>query len=181
MIDKPSHDEVDVANRGDVDTVVQGDRAASEATGFLEPKPDAGSSVADEAGGAGAGEPRAKAPSVAEGGTPVEGSALSQEELDELTEAIIAAIKTVYDPEIPADIYEIGLIYRIDISDNREIVVDMTLTAPGCPVAGEMPQWVEDAVSSVPGVGPVTVNLTFDPPWDPSRMSDEARLAIGMF
>lgn len=120
-------------------------------------------------------------PSVSEGGTPVPGSTLSAEELDQLTSDIIAALKTVYDPEIPCDIYELGLIYRIDIGDERQVDVDMTLTAPGCPVAGDMPGWVENAVGSVPGVGEVKVNLVFDPPWDMSRMSDEARLAIGMF
>jgi len=121
------------------------------------------------------------APSIAEGGTPVPDSALSAEELDQLTADIIAALKTVYDPEIPSDIYEIGLIYRIDVGDEREVDIDMTLTAPGCPVAGEMPGWVENAVNAVPGVSRVKVNLVFDPPWDMSRMSDEARLAIGMF
>jgi FeS assembly SUF system protein len=121
------------------------------------------------------------APSVAEGGTPVTGSALSKEELEQMTADIVAALKTVYDPEIPADIYELGLIYKIDISDARDVTIDMTLTAPGCPVAGEMPVWVENAVGSVAGVGQVTVNLTFDPPWDQSRMSDEARLALNMF
>lgn len=124
---------------------------------------------------------RKPAPSVAEGGTPMPGSALSAEQLDQMTEDIVAAIKTVYDPEIPSDIYELGLIYRIDISDEREIEVDMTLTAPGCPVAGEMPQWVDNAVRGVPGVMDVKVNLVFDPPWDMSRMSDEAKLAVGMF
>ncbi len=93
----------------------------------------------------------------------------------------MAALKTVYDPEIPADIYELGLIYKIDVDDDRNIAVEMTLTAPGCPVAGEMPVWVENAVSSVPGVGQVKVTLTFDPPWDQGRMSDEAKLALGMF
>jgi len=126
-------------------------------------------------------EAKAEALAVAEGGTAVEGSALSQEELDELTASIVQALKTVYDPEIPADIYELGLIYRVDISDCRDIEVDMTLTAPGCPVAGEMPVWVENAVRAVPGVGEVKVNLVFDPPWDMSRMSDEARLALNMF
>ncbi|MBU2581210.1 MAG: SUF system Fe-S cluster assembly protein [Alphaproteobacteria bacterium] len=121
------------------------------------------------------------APSVADGGTPVEGSALSEQELEQLTADIIAALKTVQDPEIPSDIYELGLIYRVDVGDEREVEIDMTLTAPGCPVAGEMPGWVEDAVSSVPGVKSVTVKLVFDPPWDMSRMSDEARLEIGMF
>ncbi|MCE2932490.1 MAG: SUF system Fe-S cluster assembly protein [Hyphomicrobiales bacterium] len=103
------------------------------------------------------------------------------EELDRLTDAIIAALKTVYDPEIPADIYELGLIYRIDISDERFITVGRTLTAPGCPVAGEMPGWVETAVLGVPGVSGVKVNMTFDPPWDQSRMSDEARVALDMW
>lgn len=120
-------------------------------------------------------------PSVAEGGTPVPGSALSAEELDQLTADIVAALKTVYDPEIPCDIYELGLIYKIDVGDERNVGIDMTLTAPGCPVAGEMPGWVENAVASVRGVSGVDVNLVFDPPWDMSRMSDEAKMAIGMF
>jgi FeS assembly SUF system protein len=124
---------------------------------------------------------RTAAPSVAEGGTPVEGSKLSAEQLEQMTADIVAALKTVYDPEIPADIYELGLIYKIDIDDDRNVGVEMTLTAPGCPVAGEMPIWVENAVGSIDGVGQVTVNLTFDPPWDQSRMSDEARLALNMF
>ena len=115
------------------------------------------------------------------GGTPVPGSALSAEELEQMTADIVAAIKTVHDPEIPADIYELGLIYTIDVDDDRNIEVVMTLTAPGCPVAGEMPIWVENAVASVAGVGRVHVELTFDPPWEMSRMSDEARLALNMF
>ncbi len=122
-----------------------------------------------------------RAKSVAEGGTPVEGSALSQEELDELTPEIVKALKTVYDPEIPSDIFELGLIYNIDIGDNRDVSILMTLTAPGCPVAGEMPMWVENAVSAVPGVSSCKATITFDPPWDQSRMSDEARLALNMF
>jgi len=108
-------------------------------------------------------------------------SALPPEEIDRLTADIIAALKTVYDPEIPADIYELGLIYKVDIDDDRNVTVDMTLTAPGCPVAGEMPIWVENAVNTVPGIAATKVNLTFDPPWDQSRMSDEARLALNMF
>ncbi|HUS97735.1 MAG TPA: SUF system Fe-S cluster assembly protein [Hyphomicrobiaceae bacterium] len=108
-------------------------------------------------------------------------SVFSDEELEQLTADIVAAIKTVYDPEIPSDIYELGLIYKIDIDDDRHVTVEMTLTAPGCPVAGEMPIWVENAVNSVPGVNHTVVNLTFDPPWDMSRMSDEARLALNMF
>lgn len=108
-------------------------------------------------------------------------SAIPPDELDQLTEAIIGALKSVYDPEIPADIYELGLIYRIDIDDSRFINIDMTLTAPGCPVAGEMPKWVEDAVNAVPGVSGAKVTMVFDPPWDQSRMSDEARVALNMW
>lgn len=108
-------------------------------------------------------------------------SGLPPEELDRLTDDIIAALKTVYDPEIPADIYELGLIYRVDIDDDRKVTIDMTLTAPACPVAGEMPGWVENAVAAVQGVQAVTVNMVFDPPWDQSRMSDEARVALDMW
>ena len=110
-----------------------------------------------------------------------EASALSQAELDRLPDELIAAFKTVYDPEIPVDIFELGLIYRVDVSDDKDVVVDMTLTAPGCPVAGEMPGWIEDAVMTVPGVRACTVNLVFDPPWDQSKMSDEAKLALNLF
>ena len=119
--------------------------------------------------------------SVADGGKPVAGSVLSAEELERLTADIIAALKTVYDPEIPSDIYELGLIYKIDVSDEREVSIDMTLTAPGCPVAGEMPIWVENAVNTVAGVSGTKVKIVFDPPWNQSRMSDEAKLAVGMF
>ncbi len=103
------------------------------------------------------------------------------EELERLTNDIVKALKTVYDPEIPADIYELGLIYRVDISDEGLVEIDMTLTAPGCPVAGEMPIWVQNAVSAVPGVSDVKVKMVFDPPWDQSRMSDEARIALDMW
>jgi FeS assembly SUF system protein len=120
-------------------------------------------------------------PAVAAGGTPIAGSALSAEELDQLTADIVAGLKTVYDPEIPADIYELGLIYKIDIDGGRKVSILMTLTAPGCPVAGEMPQWVENAVASVTGVGQVKVTLTFDPPWDKDRMSDQAKFTLNMF
>jgi FeS assembly SUF system protein len=101
-------------------------------------------------------------------------------ELDRITDELVTALKTVFDPEIPVDIYELGLIYKVDISDERHVDIDMTLTAPGCPVAGEMPGWVEDAVSAVPGVASVKVNLVFDPPWSPARMSDEAKLELNM-
>tara|TARA_R110002167_G_scaffold7040_26_gene33301 strand:+ start:820 stop:1221 length:402 start_codon:yes stop_codon:yes gene_type:complete len=108
-------------------------------------------------------------------------SALSQGELDQLTDDLITALKTVFDPEIPVDIYELGLIYKVDVSDDKDVLVEMTLTAPGCPVAGEMPGWVEDAVKTVPGIKSARANLVFDPPWDPSKMSDEAKLALNMF
>ena len=108
-------------------------------------------------------------------------SALPPDELDRLTDDIIAALKTVYDPEIPSDIYELGLIYRVEIENDRSVTIDMTLTAPGCPVAGEMPGWVENAVASVPGVQNVKVNMVFDPPWSPDRMSEEARVAVGWY
>src|ERR1700709_1114374 len=92
---------------------------------------------------------------------------LSRTELDALTDQLIEKLKTVFDPEIPVDIYELGLIYKVDVSDDRDVVIDMTLTAPGCPVAGEMPGWVEDAIRSIPEVRSCTVELVFDPPWDP--------------
>lgn len=108
-------------------------------------------------------------------------TALAPEEIDRLTDDIVAALKTVYDPEIPVDVYELGLIYRVEISDERHVDIDMTLTAPGCPVAGEMPGWVENAVSPLAGVSGVTVTMVFDPPWDQSRMSEEARVALDMW
>jgi FeS assembly SUF system protein len=108
-------------------------------------------------------------------------TALPQDEVARLTDEIVNALKTVYDPEIPADIYELGLIYKIDIGDDRAVVVDMTLTTPNCPSAQELPIMAENAVASVPGVGPVTVNVVWDPPWEPSRMSDEARVVLNMW
>ena len=108
-----------------------------------------------------------------------EASTIPPDELARLSGDIVQALKTVYDPEIPADIYELGLIYKVDIDDSRHVSVDMTLTAPGCPVAGDMPLWVEDAVAAVPGVSGAKANLTFDPPWSAERMSDEAKVAIG--
>ena len=113
--------------------------------------------------------------------TPVSTTPLSQHELDVITDQLIEKLKTVFDPEIPVDIYELGLIYKVDVSDTKDVAIDMTLTAPGCPVAGEMPGWVEDAVRQIPGIGQVKVDLVFDPPWDPSRMSDEAKLSLNMF
>jgi FeS assembly SUF system protein len=108
-------------------------------------------------------------------------SAIPADELARITDDIISALKTVYDPEIPADIYELGLVYKIDIEDDRTVKIDMTLTAPGCPVAGEMPGWVQNAVGAVEGVSGVEVNMTFDPPWTPDRMSEEAQVAVGWY
>ena len=113
--------------------------------------------------------------------TPTVSGDLPAEEVERITKDLIGALKTVYDPEIPVDIYELGLIYRVDVNDDRDVVVDMTLTAPGCPVAGEMPGWVETAVEKVEGVRSAKANLVFDPPWDSSKMSDEAKLALNMF
>jgi FeS assembly SUF system protein len=106
---------------------------------------------------------------------------LSQAELDLLTDKLVEQLKTVFDPEIPVDIYELGLIYKVDVSDDKHVAIDMTLTAPGCPVAGEMPGWVEDAIMELPDIKSCVVELVFDPPWDPSRMSDEAKLQLNMF
>lgn len=117
----------------------------------------------------------------AEAATEQPASALPQAELDALTDKLVEKLKTVFDPEIPVDIYELGLIYKVDVSDDKEVAIDMTLTAPGCPVAGDMPGWVQDAVMEIEGVKSCTVNLVFDPPWDPSLMSDEAKLELNMF
>lgn len=108
------------------------------------------------------------------------GSAIPAEELQQITQDIVGALKTVYDPEIPCDIYELGLIYKVDLDDDRTMHITMTLTAPGCPVAGEMPMWVHDAAAQVEGVEKVKVELVFEPPWTPDRMTDEARLALNM-
>jgi FeS assembly SUF system protein len=108
-------------------------------------------------------------------------SALPEAEIARLTDDIIAALKTVYDPEIPADIYELGLIYKIDIADDRAVALEMTLTTPNCPSAQELPIMVENAVASVAGVGEVKVNIVWDPPWEQSRMSDEARAVLNMW
>lgn len=118
---------------------------------------------------------------AADTGTAVSESAIPREELARLSDDIISALKTVYDPEIPADIYELGLIYKIDIEDDRMVKIQMTLTAPGCPVAGEMPGWVENAVNTVEGISGVDVSMTFDPPWTPDRMSEEAQVAVGWY
>jgi FeS assembly SUF system protein len=108
-------------------------------------------------------------------------SAIPSEEMSRLTDEIVGALKTVYDPEIPADIYELGLIYRVDVDDDRAVSIDMTLTTPNCPSAAELPAQVENAVSGVPGVREAKVTIVWDPPWDPSRMSDEARAVLNMW
>ncbi|MEQ1944217.1 SUF system Fe-S cluster assembly protein [Mesorhizobium sp. VNQ89] len=132
--------------------------------------------VPTDTGDAAAGEPV-----VAGASAPAQVSAIPAEELARLTDDIVGALKTVYDPEIPADIYELGLIYKIDIEDDRMVKIQMTLTAPGCPVAGEMPGWVQNAVSAVEGVSDVDVEMVFDPPWTPDRMSEEAQVAVGWY
>ncbi len=108
-------------------------------------------------------------------------SALPPEELEAFTNKLVAALKTVFDPEIPVDIYELGLIYKVDVADNKDVTVDMTLTAPACPVAGEMPGMVKEALERVEGIGEVTVNMVFDPPWTPEKMSEEAKLELNMY
>jgi FeS assembly SUF system protein len=135
-------------------------------------------SEATQAKSAGAAEDAAAAES---GKLPVEignASSLSPEELERLTRDLIAALKTVYDPEIPVDVYELGLIYKIEMDDDRTVRIEMTLTAPGCPVAVEMPGWVGNAVRNVEGVADVEVRMVFDPPWTPERMSEEAMVAL---
>jgi FeS assembly SUF system protein len=108
-------------------------------------------------------------------------STIPAEEMARLTDEIVTALKTVYDPEIPADIYELGLIYKVDVDDDRLVTIDMTLTTPNCPSAAELPSQVENAVAGVTGVREAKVNIVWDPPWDPSRMSDEARTVLDMW
>jgi FeS assembly SUF system protein len=128
--------------------------------------------------------PTPAAPGAPETAAPPQGGwadGAASADMARLTDEIVTAIKTVYDPEIPADVYELGLIYRIDIADDRSVNVDMTLTTPNCPSAQELPTMVENAVASVAGVGPVAVKVVWDPPWEPSRMSDEARVVLNMW
>ena len=108
-------------------------------------------------------------------------AAAPADEMARLSDEIVTALKTVYDPEIPADIYELGLIYKVEIDDNKAVAIDMTLTTPNCPAAADLPAQVENAVASVPGVREAKVNIVWDPPWDPSRMSDEARTVLNMW
>jgi FeS assembly SUF system protein len=108
-------------------------------------------------------------------------STIPADEMARLTDEIVGALKTVFDPEIPADIYELGLIYKVDVDDDRMVHIDMTLTTPNCPSAAELPVQIENAVSSISGVREAKVNVVWDPPWDPSRMSDEARTVLNMW
>lgn len=120
-------------------------------------------------------EPETETPQAQTSGA----SSIPEDELSRITADVIRGLKTVYDPEIPVDIYELGLIYKVDLNDDRLLTIDMTLTAPGCPVAGEMPGWVEGAVRGIEGIEDVKVEMTFDPPWTPEKMSDEAKLELG--
>jgi FeS assembly SUF system protein len=131
-----------------------------------DPKPEATEKAAETAAGADAAQPP---------------SAIPADEMARMSDEIVTALKTVYDPEIPADIYELGLIYKVDVDDDRVVKIDMTLTTPNCPSAAELPGMVENAVASVPGVREAKVNIVWDPPWDPSRMSDEARAVLNMW
>ena len=134
-----------------------------------------------DAANAGANKPEQAGSQAAAPLAPAQASGLPEGEVARLTDDIVAALKTVYDPEIPSDIYELGLIYRIDIADDRAVTIEMTLTTPNCPSAQELPSMVENAVASVAGVGPVKVDIVWDPPWDPSRMADEARAVLNMW
>ena len=128
-----------------------------------------------------AGSAAPSAPDAPETAPAAPHGALTSEETARLTDEIVTALKSVYDPEIPADVYELGLIYKIDIADDRAVTIDMTLTTPNCPSAQELPSMVENAAASVPGVGPVSVKVVWEPPWEPSRMSDEARVVLNMW
>ena len=100
---------------------------------------------------------------------------------NEMALKVVAAVREVFDPEIPVNIYELGLIYKIDVDDKSNVYVQMTLTSPGCPVAGEMPGWIQAEIFKIEGVGTVDVDLVFDPPWTPDMMSETAKLELNMF
>ena len=136
-------------------------------TDGMESAPPTG---ADSAGGAAAAADAAGRPPT-----------ILADEVARLTDEIVAALKTIYDPEIPADLYELGLIYKVDMDDDHVVKIDMTLTLPNCPSAAELPGQVENAVAGVSGVREAKVNIVWDPPWDPSRMSDEARTVLDMW
>jgi FeS assembly SUF system protein len=126
-------------------------------------------------------KPATESPPVAPEAAAQAPAAAPADDMARLSDEIITALKTVYDPEIPADIYELGLIYKVDIDDDKAVKIEMTLTTPNCPAAADIPAQVENAVASVPGVREAKVNIVWDPPWDPSRMSDEARTVLNMW
>jgi FeS assembly SUF system protein len=147
-------------------------------------KPAPAENIAADPAAPAAGNVAADAPpagSVAEATAAAHSAAIPADELARMTDEIVTALKTVYDPEIPADIYELGLIYNVDIDDDRAVKITMTLTTPNCPAAADLPGQVENAVASVPGVREAKVDIVWDPPWDPSRMSDEARAVLNMW
>jgi FeS assembly SUF system protein len=151
---------------------------APESTGILRMTDEAKTAGTETASPAGVG---GAAPAAAAADAADRPPTIPADELARLTDGIVAALKTVYDPEIPADLYELGLIYKVAIDDHRTVTIEMTLTTPNCPSAAEMPGQVENAVASVSGVRQAKVNIVWDPPWDPSRMSDEARTVLDMW
>ena len=191
LIDRPKDSSAGVVNEGDVARAPNPAAPISAVPESPAPEPTVSESAAPVSGEVVSGEPESLTPEAgAEAPNDVEAPASAQAahsgdssiptpELERITADVIKGLKTVYDPEIPVDVYELGLIYKVDLSDDRLLTIDMTLTAPGCPVAGEMPGWVEGSVRGIDGVDDVSVNMVFEPPWTPERMSDEARLELG--
>jgi FeS assembly SUF system protein len=157
------------------------DAGDPESTGILRMTDEAKTTGTESASPAGLGEAGGAAPAAAAANAADRPPTIPADELARLTDGIVAALKTVYDPEIPADLYELGLIYKVDIDDHRTVTIEMTLTTPNCPSAAEMPGQVENAVAGVSGVRQAIVNIVWDPPWEPSRMSDEARTVLDMW
>ena len=201
LIDRPKDSSAGVVNDGDVARAPNPAAPISAVPESPAPEPTVSESAAPVSGevvsgepGSGesaSGEPESLTPEAGaeapnDAGAPASAqaahsgdSSIPTPELERITADVIKGLKTVYDPEIPVDVYELGLIYKVDLSDDRLLTIDMTLTAPGCPVAGEMPGWVEGSVRGIDGVDDVSVNMVFEPPWTPERMSDEARLELG--
>lgn len=206
LIDRPKDSSAGVVDNGDIARAPNpaapistapespaSEPAASEPVALkpAAPEPAVSESAAPLSGESASGEPESLTPEAGaeapnDAGAPASAqaahsgdSSIPTPELERITADVIKGLKTVYDPEIPVDVYELGLIYKVDLSDDRLLTIDMTLTAPGCPVAGEMPGWVEGSVRGIDGVDDVSVNMVFEPPWTPERMSDEARLELG--
>ena len=201
LIDRPKDSSAGVADNGDIARAPNPAAPISTVPESPAPEPTVSESAAPVSGevvsselGSGesaSGEPESLTPEAGaeapnDAGAPASAqaahsgdSSIPTPELERITADVIKGLKTVYDPEIPVDVYELGLIYKVDLSDDRLLTIDMTLTAPGCPVAGEMPGWVEGSVRGIDGVDDVSVNMVFEPPWTPERMSDEARLELG--